>query len=444
MLPLLPLDAALERLSIEAPPPGEWALSPLERRTRHAESTRVREHRLRGREARALAVERERDNVRIDATCAICLLPFDDALRPPAPEARCVLPCEHAFHCGCVSRWLARKATCPVCRAPVASRAPYAESVESTAESTPNDPELTRIAHDLAPFVAVSVAMVVQPAPPVETLASYLLSPGWTLTVTTTFKWWEHGRSDGLRGTYREVAIEGLSVVTTEARRLARRSAGDLADPWLDLDTALHPLALALRLVLDRSLNESSSPTISWLQSGNFVPGLLACFRDDSGWTVTQDEVVEYADVADGYEYPVAYWGMSPEEMRSFRDKDRWVTTRTAQVTRARAEGVQLASVCGMYHQDGVDLPADVSLASFLESAYRDYRDAQQVARENRLEALGAEEAQRRPHLDGSVTAVLDALYARGRVDYHQLLDEWDRERVARAAEVGRLGPRDS
>ncbi len=42
------------------------------------------------------------------AECAICLAHAD------APVA---LACGHAFHAACVARWIARRATCPLCRA---------------------------------------------------------------------------------------------------------------------------------------------------------------------------------------------------------------------------------------------------------------------------------------------------------------------------------------
>ncbi|KAI8548805.1 hypothetical protein RHMOL_Rhmol07G0303100 [Rhododendron molle] len=45
--------------------------------------------------------------------CAICLEHFQ-------PEERCrVFPaCKHMFHAQCIDLWLAKRLTCPVCRAP--------------------------------------------------------------------------------------------------------------------------------------------------------------------------------------------------------------------------------------------------------------------------------------------------------------------------------------
>ncbi|XP_020960333.1 E3 ubiquitin-protein ligase At1g12760 isoform X1 [Arachis ipaensis] len=42
--------------------------------------------------------------------CCICLSPYVDG----AELYR--LPCTHHFHCGCISRWLRTKATCPLCK----------------------------------------------------------------------------------------------------------------------------------------------------------------------------------------------------------------------------------------------------------------------------------------------------------------------------------------
>lgn len=44
------------------------------------------------------------------AACTICF----DALRPD--EDVLVLPCRHAFHCGCVGEWIRTQGTCPNCR----------------------------------------------------------------------------------------------------------------------------------------------------------------------------------------------------------------------------------------------------------------------------------------------------------------------------------------
>ncbi|KAK7286638.1 hypothetical protein RJT34_21777 [Clitoria ternatea] len=46
-----------------------------------------------------------------DSECCICLCPYVDG----AELYR--LHCTHHFHCGCISRWLRTKATCPLCKA---------------------------------------------------------------------------------------------------------------------------------------------------------------------------------------------------------------------------------------------------------------------------------------------------------------------------------------
>ena len=45
--------------------------------------------------------------------CAVCLGVFE-----PAEEVR-VLPCLHAYHKGCIDKWLARSAACPTCKGEV-------------------------------------------------------------------------------------------------------------------------------------------------------------------------------------------------------------------------------------------------------------------------------------------------------------------------------------
>ncbi|KAF7819184.1 E3 ubiquitin-protein ligase [Senna tora] len=45
-----------------------------------------------------------------DSECCICLSPYVDG----AELYR--LPCTHHFHCGCISKWLRTKATCPLCK----------------------------------------------------------------------------------------------------------------------------------------------------------------------------------------------------------------------------------------------------------------------------------------------------------------------------------------
>ncbi|CAN6238914.1 unnamed protein product [Urochloa humidicola] len=46
----------------------------------------------------------------LQSECAICLQDFhaDETLR--------AMPCSHAFHQNCITQWLCRKATCPLCR----------------------------------------------------------------------------------------------------------------------------------------------------------------------------------------------------------------------------------------------------------------------------------------------------------------------------------------
>ncbi|KHN34569.1 E3 ubiquitin protein ligase RIE1 [Glycine soja] len=45
-----------------------------------------------------------------DSECCICLCPYVEG------EELYRLPCTHHFHCGCISRWLRTKATCPLCK----------------------------------------------------------------------------------------------------------------------------------------------------------------------------------------------------------------------------------------------------------------------------------------------------------------------------------------
>ncbi|KAL2320591.1 hypothetical protein Fmac_029560 [Flemingia macrophylla] len=45
-----------------------------------------------------------------DSECCICLCPYVDGTELYR------LPCTHHFHCGCISRWLRSKATCPLCK----------------------------------------------------------------------------------------------------------------------------------------------------------------------------------------------------------------------------------------------------------------------------------------------------------------------------------------
>lgn len=42
--------------------------------------------------------------------CSICMSSSDDTV---------ILPCNHTFHMGCISRWYMRSNSCPNCRAPI-------------------------------------------------------------------------------------------------------------------------------------------------------------------------------------------------------------------------------------------------------------------------------------------------------------------------------------
>merc|ERR1719345_476420 len=61
--------------------------------------------------------------------CSVCLAAF-------APNQSVVkLPCSHAFHHTCISKWLTQcKNTCPLCSAPITATAPAAGS--SAGQST--------------------------------------------------------------------------------------------------------------------------------------------------------------------------------------------------------------------------------------------------------------------------------------------------------------------
>uniref|UniRef100_A0A2P2JS87 RING-type E3 ubiquitin transferase n=1 Tax=Rhizophora mucronata TaxID=61149 RepID=A0A2P2JS87_RHIMU len=45
-----------------------------------------------------------------DSECCICLSRYVDGVE------LCTLPCNHHFHCRCISKWLRINATCPLCR----------------------------------------------------------------------------------------------------------------------------------------------------------------------------------------------------------------------------------------------------------------------------------------------------------------------------------------
>lgn len=48
--------------------------------------------------------------------CVICMAPVDSE---PRSTQRMVTPCEHAFHTGCLQRWMDIKMECPTCRRPL-------------------------------------------------------------------------------------------------------------------------------------------------------------------------------------------------------------------------------------------------------------------------------------------------------------------------------------
>ncbi|PKI58957.1 hypothetical protein CRG98_020703 [Punica granatum] len=51
-----------------------------------------------------------------DSECCICLSSYADG------EELRTLPCNHHFHCGCISRWLQINATCPLCKFDILNR----------------------------------------------------------------------------------------------------------------------------------------------------------------------------------------------------------------------------------------------------------------------------------------------------------------------------------
>jgi hypothetical protein len=55
-------------------------------------------------------------DVQKETKCSICLEQFAKG------EKVCELPCKHIFHDACVRKWLQQKASCPVCRMPLAPK----------------------------------------------------------------------------------------------------------------------------------------------------------------------------------------------------------------------------------------------------------------------------------------------------------------------------------
>jgi hypothetical protein len=57
----------------------------------------------------------------LDASCPVCQEPYrtvgPPGSAPPPPTVAVKLPCRHLFHEACALAWLAKRHTCPVCRA---------------------------------------------------------------------------------------------------------------------------------------------------------------------------------------------------------------------------------------------------------------------------------------------------------------------------------------
>ena len=62
-------------------------------------------------------VSRRRVTAGVEGECSICLSEY------PVGSYMLILPCGHAFHSRCLTRWLSRSHTCPLCRASCAEDA---------------------------------------------------------------------------------------------------------------------------------------------------------------------------------------------------------------------------------------------------------------------------------------------------------------------------------
>jgi hypothetical protein len=57
------------------------------------------------------------DNQPSSSICSVCTLEYETG-----QQVRCLDVCRHAFHTGCIDRWLADHSTCPLCRSSVIPR----------------------------------------------------------------------------------------------------------------------------------------------------------------------------------------------------------------------------------------------------------------------------------------------------------------------------------
>ena len=49
-----------------------------------------------------------------ESECVICMLPFKKG------DEKVKTACDHTYHRGCLEKWIPQKATCPMCREPLA------------------------------------------------------------------------------------------------------------------------------------------------------------------------------------------------------------------------------------------------------------------------------------------------------------------------------------